>query len=74
MIPPVGKSGPLMCLASFSTLISGSSIIARIPSMTSPMLCGGMFVAMPTAIPEEPLTRRFGNRDGRTVGSLCFSS
>ena len=28
-----------------------------------------MLVAIPTAIPEEPLTSRFGNRAGRTSGS-----
>ncbi len=38
---------------------------------TSPRLCGGMFVAIPTAIPAEPLTSRFGNRAGSTVGSLA---
>jgi hypothetical protein len=30
-----------------------------------------MFVAIPTAMPEEPLTSRFGNRDGSTVGSAA---
>ena len=39
-------------------------------SITSRMLCGGMLVAMPTAMPAEPLTSRFGNGAGRTVGSL----
>ena len=29
-----------------------------------------MFVAIPTAIPTEPLTKMFGKRDGRTVGSF----
>jgi hypothetical protein len=28
-----------------------------------------MLVAMPTAMPAEPLTRRFGKRDGRIDGS-----
>jgi hypothetical protein len=28
-----------------------------------------MFVAMPTAMPAEPLTSRFGNRAGRMLGS-----
>ena len=32
-----------------------------------------MFVAIPTAIPAEPLTRRFGNRAGSTVGSLLVA-
>ena len=34
--------------------------------MTSPRLWGGMLVAIPTAIPVEPFTRRLGNRLGRT--------
>ena len=33
-----------------------------------------MFVAMPTAMPVEPFTSRFGNFDGRTVGSCSRSS
>ena len=35
------------------------------PSATSRRLCGGMLVAMPTAMPAEPLTSRFGNRAGQ---------
>ncbi|CAI8250030.1 MAG: Uncharacterised protein [Flavobacteriia bacterium] len=42
--------------------------------MHSERLCGGILVAMPTAIPAEPLTSRLGNLDGRTVGSLSESS
>ena len=42
--------------------------------MTSPRLWGGMFVAMPTAMPVDPLTKRFGYLDGRTIGSLRVSS
>ena len=41
---------------------------------TSRRLCGGMLVAIPTAIPEAPLTSRFGNRAGRISGSLVDSS
>jgi hypothetical protein len=41
---------------------------------TSLRLCGGMFVAMPTAMPSEPFTSRFGNCAGRTMGSLCWPS
>ena len=44
------------------------------PSITSPRLCGGMFVAMPTAMPVEPLTSRFGYVAGKTVGSVVVSS
>ncbi|MND00316.1 hypothetical protein D3C83_188780 [compost metagenome] len=41
---------------------------------TSRILCGGMFVAMPTAMPDEPFTTRFGTADGNTVGSSNRSS
>ena len=64
MIPAVGKSGPLTCCISRSTSIDGSSIIATSASTVSPRWCGGMFVAMPTAMPDEPLTSRFGKRAG----------
>ena len=33
-----------------------------------------MFVAMPTAIPPEPLTSRFGKRLGRTTGCCSYPS
>ena len=48
---------------------SGWSSAQCTPSATSRMLCGGMFVAMPTAMPDDPLTSRFGKRAGSTVGS-----
>lgn len=38
----------------------GISIRATVASITSPRLCGGMDVAIPTAIPSEPFTRRLG--------------
>ena len=47
---------------------------ARHALITSVMLCGGIFVAMPTAIPEEPLIKRFGKRAGRIAGSCSDSS
>ena len=43
-------------------------------SMASPRLCGGMLVAMPTAMPAEPLTKRFGKREGITEGCISVSS
>ena len=43
-------------------------------SMTSPRLCGGMLVAIPTAMPPPPLTSRFGNRAGSTTGSTVLPS
>ena len=57
-----------------STSMAGSSMAATAASMTSPRLWGGMFVAMPTAMPEDPLTSRFGKREGRTRGSVRRSS
>ncbi len=48
-----------------------SSIVA---SMTSERLCGGMLVAIPTAMPVEPFTRRFGNFAGSTIGSTSEPS
>ena len=74
MMPPVGKSGALMWRIRPSTSMLGSSIVATTASMTSPTLCGGMFVAMPTAMPDEPLMRRFGTRAGSTTGSVRRSS
>ena len=59
--PPVGKSGPLMCLTSWTFVSSMSlSIIATSAAQTSLRLCGGMFVAMPTAMPVAPLISMFG--------------
>ena len=33
-----------------------------------------MFVAMPTAMPDEPLMSRFGSFEGRTDGCFCVPS
>ena len=41
---------------------------------TSPRLCGGMLVAMPTAIPVVPLINRLGIRAGNTTGSVFVPS
>ena len=53
---------------------SGLSMSMTRPSTTSPRLWGGILVAMPTAMPEEPLMRRFGTLVGRTIGSWSDSS
>jgi len=78
IVPPVGKSGPGMMrsmAASRSGIDAcGCSIDQMTASTTSRRLCGGMFVAMPTAMPDEPLMRRLGMRAGRTTGSLSVSS
>ena len=74
MKPAVGKSGPgTICISSASEM-SGFSINAMQAETISVRLCGGMLVAMPTAMPEEPLMSRFGMRAGSTAGSLSDSS
>ena len=74
MIPPVGKSGPLMIFISASSLVSASSIIVTRPSTSSPRLWGGMLLAMPTAMPEAPFISRCGTLAGSTTGSFSYSS
>ena len=69
MMPPVGKSGPGTSSISSSIVRSGLSMSAIAASITSPRLWVGMLVAMPTAMPLAPLTRRFGKRAGSTAGS-----
>src|SRR2546426_801521 len=61
MKPAVGKSGPGTSAISSSSVASGFSISRIVASMISFRLCGGMLVAMPTAIPEEPCTSRLGD-------------
>ena len=72
--PAVGKSGPLICSISTSVDMSELSISAIRPLMTSVRLCGGIFVAMPTAIPSDPFINRAGTEDGSTEGSFSVSS
>ena len=69
-MPPVGKSGAFTIFMSFSGLRVGSSMSAMQPSTISVRLCGGILVAMPTAIPLEPLISRFGRqrRQDRRLG------
>ena len=52
----------------------GFLMMAMAASTISVRLCGGIFVAMPTAMPSEPLRSRFGTRVGITDGSLRDSS
>ena len=70
----VGKSGPGIFFMSWASVASGCLMISIVASTTSERLCGGMLVAMPTAMPEEPLTSRFGNFAGSTVGSTSDPS
>ena len=77
--PPVGKSGPFTHSRSSSICVSLSSstrlsIILTTAFITSVRLWGGIFVAIPTAIPVVPFTSRLGNLEGRTTGSFSVSS
>ena len=47
---------------------------AIVAFIISPKLCGGILVAIPTAIPPAPFTNIFGNCDGKTSGSFSVSS
>ena len=72
--PPVGKSGPGIRAVSSRSESSGLAIMAKRPLINSPGLWGGMLVAIPTAMPEEPLSSNWGNRAGSTVGSCWLPS
>ena len=73
--PPVGKSGPFTILNNSSSGKSSSdSIILIMAFNISVKLCGGIFVAIPTAIPDEPLTKSAGSLVGSTVGSCLIPS
>ena len=74
MMPPVGKSGPMTCLIRSRSVALLSAISARVARATSTTLCGGMLVAMPTAMPLAPLASRYGNAAGSTAGSVSESS
>ena len=70
-IPP--RSGLLGSSIRSSMVASGFLIRCSAASQSSCALCGGMDVAMPTAMPEAPLARRFGKAPGRTTGSWSSS-
>ena len=72
--PPVGRSGPGTKRMSCSREASGCLIRCLAAAMTSVRLCGAMFVAIPTAMPEVPLTSRLGIAAGRTCGSCSWPS
>lgn len=74
MVAPVGKSGAKIYSINCSIVISGFSIKAKVPLMTSVRLCVGILVAIPTAIPDAPFTRRLGNLAGKISGSLSEPS
>ena len=56
---------------SSSDVMAGSAMRARTPATSSCKLCGGILVAMPTAMPSAPFISRLGSLAGRTLGSTC---
>ena len=73
-MPAEGKSGPLIISAISGIDISGLSIMAQMASTTSFRLCGAILVAIPTAIPLDPLQTMNGKAAGSTTGSVRDSS
>ena len=63
-----------MLSISSSVDISLLSINETKPFIISVRLCGGILVAIPTAIPSEPLIKRVGTVVGKTDGSFSVSS
>ena len=73
-MPPVGKSGPLTTSHSSAIVVCGWSSTMRNAAQISRRLCGGNEVAIPTAMPSEPLHNKFGKRLGNTTGCMRVSS
>ena len=72
--PPVGKSGPGTNVISSWVVASGVCSRCRQASISSQTLWGGIEVAMPTAMPAEPLASRLGKPAGNTTGSSSSPS
>jgi len=68
--PPPGKSGPGSTASTSSSVALGWRISSFAASATSVRLCGGISVAMPTAMPEAPLSSTKGRRAGSSCGSV----
>jgi hypothetical protein len=72
--PAVGKSGPGTWRISASRPAFGCFSRWMQARATSRRLCGGMSVAMPTAMPVAPLSSTFGRRAGSSFGSSSVPS
>ena len=71
MYAPVGKSGPGTIFITSFSVASGFSISKIAASTISRRLCGGILVAMPTAMPLAPLTSKI--RDARRQDDRLFA-
>ena len=65
---------PLICLHSSDTELFGASINLIHALATSFKLCGGISVAIPTAIPVVPFNKIFGSLAGNNFGSCRVPS
>ena len=74
IVPPVGKSGPEISFINSSIDTFGLLIKLMQPFKTSVILWGGILVAIPTAIPDEPFTNKFGIFVGNTSGISSLPS
>ena len=78
IMPPVGKSGPLTKVINSSSPISlrrsQLSMTKATALATSVRLWGGTLVAIPTAMPLVPLTRKLSSMPAAAVGSSRLSS
>ena len=74
MYSPTPISGGFSGFLLSSPVSRITPICILIASVISLRLCGGIFVAMPTAIPSLPLSNRFGIPAGNTDGSFSESS
>ena len=63
------KSGPFIIFKISFSSDFGFSNICIVASITSLILCEGISVAIPTAIPEVPFKRIVGIFDGNITGS-----
>ena len=70
----VGISGPRTNSKSSSVVAEGLSNKCTQAETTSRMLCGGISVAIPTAMPVAPLSSTLGTREGSTSGSFNVPS
>ena len=73
--PPPGKSGPRMCSSSSAVEdLPFERTIATAAAATSARWCDGISVAMPTAMPDAPLSSTNGSRAGSSSGSVLDPS
>ena len=63
------KSGPFIYLRISSTEVFGFSKTWIVASITSVILCDGISVAIPTAMPVVPLSKMDGTFAGKITGS-----